>query len=43
MSVYYDYLHHDRHQEFLRDAETARLRRVDRAHRRTRTRSRSRF
>jgi hypothetical protein len=41
MSAYIDYLAHSRHQEFLREAETARLRRVVRADRATRVRVRS--
>jgi len=40
MSVYFDYLHHSRHQEFVREAQVARLRRAARPSRRTRTRRR---
>jgi hypothetical protein len=41
MSVYFDYLVHTRHEEFLRDAEIHRLRRAARTNRRTRTRTRA--
>ena len=41
MSLYIEYLVHSRHQEFLREAEVARLRRVVRTGRATRARVRS--
>ncbi len=41
MPVYFDYLVHSRQQELLREAETARLRRVVRTGRATRVRVRS--
>jgi hypothetical protein len=41
MSLYLDYLTHSRHQDFLREAEEARLRRLVRSGRPTRARVRS--